>query len=324
MHINIKARSATDLCIRAPLPQRASRHGIKADLLIPGRGEPSRCAAVVVEESKIVWIGSQADIPSVYSDLEFTKVPVLLPGLWDCHVHFGGAASSSFGVFGDEPALAGARTTRDVANTIMAGFTSVREVAGYGGLISPAIRDGTVPGPNIYSSISALSMSAGHGDIHNIPLTAVLDQCAHGLPFAVCDGVDECLKAVRAQLRRGAKVIKVCASGGVGSEVDDPQDRQFSDAELKAIVEEAGRAKRIVAAHCHGKDGIIAALNAGVKTIEHGTYLDEEVCSLMKEKKAIFVATRSIVVGGLKLKQAVSTFIFTLQLFVYFSKCKIV
>lgn len=145
-------------------------------------------------------------------------------------------------------------------------------------------------------------MTAGHGDLHTVPLTAVLDYCRHVSQFCVVDGVPECIRAVRLALRSGAKVIKICATGGVGSELDDPQDSQFSPEELKAVVDEAARAKRLVAAHCHGKEGMMNALNAGVMTIEHGSYLDEEVAALMKEKNAILVATRSIQVKGLLLK----------------------
>lgn len=127
------------------------------------------------------------------------------------------------------------------------------------------------------------------------------DACAHGMPMANADGVPECLKAVRMQLRAGANVIKICGSGGVGSERDNPVDQQFSDEEMKAMVDEAARAQRIIGAHCHGKPGIMAALKAGVKTIEHGSYLDEEAADLMKEKGAVLVATRLIVENGLVL-----------------------
>ena len=99
---------------------------------------------------------------------------------------------------------------------------------------------------------------------------------------------------MRNQLRLGARVIKVCASGGVMSEVDHPLHQQFSDEELRAIVAEAGRAERIVAAHCHGKAGIMAALRAGCGTIEHGSYLDAEAVDHVLEKKAILVPTRYI------------------------------
>ena len=102
-------------------------------------------------------------------------------------------------------------------------------------------------------------------------------------------------RAVREQLRRGARLIKVCASGGVLSELDDPIHQQFTVAELRAIVEVAALAERPVAAHCHGKPGIMAALEAGVRTIEHGTYLDDECCDAMRESGAILVPTRTII-----------------------------
>jgi imidazolonepropionase-like amidohydrolase len=111
----------------------------------------------------------------------------------------------------------------------------------------------------------------------------------------LADGPDECARAVREQLRRNAKLIKVCASGGVLSELDDPIHQQFTVAELRSIVEVAGLADRAVAAHCHGKPGIMAALRAGVRTIEHGTYLDDECCDAMRETGAILVPTRTII-----------------------------
>jgi imidazolonepropionase-like amidohydrolase len=121
----------------------------------------------------------------------------------------------------------------------------------------------------------------------------------------LADGPDECVRAVREQLRRNAKVIKVCASGGVLSEVDDPIHQQFTVAELRAIVEVAGLADRVVAAHCHGKPGIMAALRAGVRTIEHGTYLDDECCDAMRESAAILVPTRTIIEDMLASKESV-------------------
>lgn len=125
------------------------------------------------------------------------------------------------------------------------------------------------------------------------------DACAHGFLFHTADGVPECLKAVRTQLRKGAKLIKLCASGGINSELDDPHHQEFSDEELKAIVDEARRADRIVAAHCHGKAGIMAALRAGCKTIEHGSFLDDEAIQAMLDADAILVPTRSILQSGL-------------------------
>ncbi|KAE8442728.1 hypothetical protein EG329_002919 [Mollisiaceae sp. DMI_Dod_QoI] len=276
-------------------------HGIKASLLIPGRGEPIKNACLIIHETKITWVGPSSSLPPKYSSVPYVSVPVLMPGLWDVHVHLFGLISpttSGFDGLLGSAALAGARTTRDLRNTLMAGFTSVRELGGYGGEISPAIDDGTIVGPHIYSAIAPISMTAGHGDIHNLPIETVLSACAHGLPFAVCDGVPDCIKTVRLMIRRGAKCIKICATGGVFSIIDSPQDTQFSPEELKAMVDEATRAKRAVAAHCHGKEGIIAAINAGVKSIEHGSYLDEECIKLMLEKDVIYCPTASVVEGG--------------------------
>jgi imidazolonepropionase-like amidohydrolase len=124
----------------------------------------------------------------------------------------------------------------------------------------------------------------------------VHDACARVGDMHVCDGVAECIRAVRLQLRRNARVIKVCASGGVMSEIDHPIHQQFRDDELRAIVETAALSERVVMAHCHGKPGIMAALEAGAKTIEHGTYLDDEACAAMVELDALLVPTRYIVV----------------------------
>lgn len=281
-----------------------SRQGIKASLLIPGRGEPIKDGAVIIEDKKIIWVGRQASLPTSYRHYSFTEVPVVMPGMWDCHTHFMGELDDTAGGYEaaamSSLALFGARTAVDLQKVLMAGFTTVREVGGYAGEVSPAVEEGTIVGPNVYSSIGVLSMTAGHGDIHNLPIDTVLDLSRRGGPFVVCDGVPDCIRAVRMMLRRGAKLIKICSTGGVGSILDDPQDAQFSPEEIKAIVDEAARAKRIVAAHAHGKEGIINALHAGVKTIEHGSYIDEDCIKLMKEKGAILVPTRLIIEALLK------------------------
>ena len=151
-------------------------------------------------------------------------------------------------------------------------------------------------GPDIYAAGAVLSTTGGHGDLHAYPLPWMMDYAAAGTEFRIADGPADCARAAREQLRRDAKVIKVCASGGVLSEVDHPVHQQFTGAELRAIVEVAGMADRVVAAHCHGKPGILAALAAGVRTIEHGTYLDDECAAAMRETGAILVPTRTIVV----------------------------
>ncbi|GMQ85316.1 MAG: amidohydrolase family protein [Acidimicrobiia bacterium] len=265
---------------------------INADLLIPGRGEPITDGAVVIDGSTIAYAGPASDAPDT-PDAEVGDVPTVLPGLWECHGHFIGERSPDPEMWAKgSPVTRTARAVADVSRTLDGGITSVRELGGLGLMMQPAIADGSMRGPTIYGAGDVLSTTGGHGDTHAFPLDWVQSGSGFGV---LCDGVPECLKAVRLQLRGGARVIKVCASGGVISEVDDPIHQQFSGEELHAIVAEAGRAERVVAAHCHGKAGIMAALDAGVKTIEHGSYLDEEAALLMIERDAILVPTRSIV-----------------------------
>src|SRR5690349_8278116 len=154
----------------------------------------------------------------------------------------------------------------------------------------------------------ALRAARCTGDLHSFPLDWMRDYSAQGGLMRLADGPDECAKAVREQLRRNAKVIKVCASGGVLSEIDDPIHQQFTVSELRVIVEVAGLADRVVAAHCHGKPGIMAALRAGVRTIEHGTYLDDECCDAMRETDAILVPTRTIIEDMLAARDVVPAY----------------
>jgi imidazolonepropionase-like amidohydrolase len=267
---------------------------IEASLLIPGQGAPIVDGVVLLDGSTIMFAGAAADAPS--SDgAEVTRTAAVMPGLWDCHGHFFGLRTMDFSIIATEPlAVRGARCVPDLQAALDAGVTSVREVGGLGVYLARAVDEGVVPGPTIYGAGSVLSTTGGHGDLHAIPLPWIADLNSHG-EIRLADGPADCAKAVREQLRRGARVIKICASGGVLSEVDHPIHQQFTVTELQAIVEVAGLAERVVAAHCHGKPGMMAALEAGVRTIEHGTYLDEEVCAAMKETGAILVPTRTII-----------------------------
>lgn len=268
---------------------------IEADLLIPGAGEPVRDGVVIIDGPTIHYAGPAADAP-VTGGAETVSAPVVMPGLWDCHAHFLGIRTLDLNLLALQPApLRAARSCADLRAALEAGVTSVREVGGLGVYLATAVAEGSVVGPNIYAAGAVLSATGGHGDLHSFPAAWVADFGAHGGDLRVCDGVDDCVRAVREQLRRDAKVIKVCASGGVMSEVDDPHHQLFSDRELAAIVETAALSERIVAAHCHGKAGILAAVEAGARTIEHGTYLDEECCAAMKEAGAILVPTRTVV-----------------------------
>jgi len=263
---------------------------VDADILLPGRGAPIDGGAVVMDGASITYVGQSADAPRADTTVE---VPVAMPGLWECHGHFTGMALPDLEKELTEPIAArAARATVDIAATLQGGVTSVRELGGLGIYLRSVVDEGSISGPTIYPAGGILSTTGGHADVHGLPLDWVLNGEGIGL---ICDGVPECLKAVRSNLRRGAAVIKVCASGGVVSEVDHPIHQQFSDEELTAIVQEAARAERAVAAHCHGKPGIMAAIKAGVTTIEHGSYLDEEAANSMIESGTILVPTRFVI-----------------------------
>jgi imidazolonepropionase-like amidohydrolase len=280
-------------------------HRIEAKLLIPGRGDPVPDAVLLVDGPLISYAGSAALAPAT-PDAAVLRVATVMPGLWECHGHYCGARGFDLTRLPLEPlALRAARCAADLRATLNAGVTSVRDVGGLGVDLARAVAEGTLDGPTIYGAGAILSITGGHGDLHSYPLSWMEDRVLTGDMQRLADGADDCVKAVREQLRRNAKVIKVCASGGVLSEVGDPIHQQFTNVELRAIVETAGLADRVVAAHCHGKPGIMAALRAGCRTIEHGTYLDEECCDAMRETGAILVPTRSIIEDILATKETV-------------------
>lgn len=269
---------------------------IEATRLIPGRGEVVDNGVVILDGATIAYSGTAVGAPDT-PDADVVNTDTVMPGMWDCHGHFMGIYRANIEeALMTRPQLAAMRVTADAMATLNAGFTSVREMGGLGAFLGRAIEEGVVIGPNVYGSGSALSMTAGHGDAHSLDLDVARLLSVHTWgEDNIVDGPDECRAGVRRMLRMGAKVIKIHASGGVMSELDDPHLPQFSEAELEAIVDEATRMERLVGAHCHGKRGIMAALEAGVKTIEHGTFLDDEVADTMVETGAILVPTRFIV-----------------------------
>jgi imidazolonepropionase-like amidohydrolase len=267
---------------------------ITAGLLIPGSGEPVRDAVVILDDAQISYAGPAASAPDTPGATEH-RAATVMPGLWDCHGHFLGARVFDLGRMPlEHVAVRAARAARDLRAALDAGVTSVREVGGLGIYLVQPMSEGVLDGPAIYPAGAILSTTGGHGDLHSFPLPWIHDFGRSDGLLRLADGISECMVAAREQLRRNAKVIKICASGGVLSEVDDPVHQQFTSPELRAIVEVAGLAERAVAAHCHGKPGIMAALDAGVATIEHGTYLDDECCDAMRETGAILVPTRAI------------------------------
>ena len=220
----------------------------------------------------------------------------LLPGLMDMHTHL------CYDLEGDwvnravreGAADAALRGSRNAMITLLAGFTTVRDV-GAGGFadisLMRAIDNGIVAGPRMFPAGHSLGITGGHCDATGYA-PGILEQ---GPEQGIADGVAEVLRATRYQIKHGAKVIKICATAGVLSFEGSVGAQQYSEEEMRVIVEEAARHGLKVAAHAHGTEGIIAAIRAGVASIEHGSMLDGEAISLMKARGTYLVPTSYLV-----------------------------
>ena len=271
----------------APAPSRTI---VRAGKLLDVRiGKTLTNQAIVIEDGKIVSIGpdsgATADANVKVIDLSSKTV---LPGLIDAHTHL--TFNPRFGydtlaISVPREALIGAKNARV---TLLAGFTSVRNV-GANAFSDVALRDainaGDVPGPRIDASGPALGITGGHCDNNLLPYEY------HATEIGVADGVENVQHKVREVIKYGADVIKVCATGGVLSLGDDPQHSQYTQAELAAIVADAHRLGRKVAAHAHGAEGIRWAAEAGIDSIEHGSYIDDAAIAAMKQHGTYLVPT---------------------------------
>jgi imidazolonepropionase-like amidohydrolase len=243
---------------------------------------------VVIEGARIIAVGPNLAIPPNAEVYDLGQ-KTLVPGLIDCHTHLTFDPTtlgySALGISIPREALRGAKNAR---LTLEAGFTTVRNV-GAGGYSDIALRDaieaGDVVGPRIVASGPALGITGGHCDEN------LLAPEFHRVGEGVADGVPNVMQKTREVIKYGAGVIKICSTGGVLSLGDDPKASQYTIEEMKAIVAEAHRLGRKVAAHAHGGDGIKLAVLAGVDSIEHGTYIDDEAVKLMKERGAYLVPT---------------------------------
>ena len=217
----------------------------------------------------------------------------VMPGLIDMHVHLEDETNPNryLEEFTLNPADYAFRSVVFAERTLMAGFTTVRDLGGSGVNIAlrKAINKGLVKGPRIYTAGKAIATTGGHAD----PTNGYRDDLMGdpGPVQAVVNGADDCAKAVRQRYKEGSDLIKITASGGVLSVAKSGENPQFTDAELKAIVETAKDYGFRVAAHCHGALAMKRAIRAGVSSIEHGTYMDEEAMDLMKKMGTYFVPT---------------------------------
>ena len=223
------------------------------------------------------------------------KAHTVLPGLTDMHIHIEGESSPDNFIeeFTLEPADVALRATQYAERTLLAGFTTVRDLGGTGVNISlrKAIDRGYVPGPRIVTAGQAIGTTGGHADPTNGRKLEFRGD--PGPAEAVINGPDEARKAVRQRYKNGADCIKITATGGVLSVAKDGSGPQFTDAEIAAIVATAKDYGMHTAAHAHGVEGMQRDIRAGITTIEHGTMMDEPTMALMKEYGTYYVPTIS-------------------------------
>lgn len=273
---------------------------IKGKLLLDGTGrKPVANPVILLEGDTIIAAGPASDVPV---DPEARVIDlsdkIILPGLIDAHLHLVGMKSieDMAELIRTPPPLLVLRTTVEARRLLDAGFTSVRTVGGPVEIyLKQAIEEGVVSGPRIMASGRSFIQTSGGGDPWDIPLElmAIAASLGRGLAETV-DGPVECRKGVRRRLREGADLIKILTTGAVFSKENPPTRVGFTQLEIDALVDEAHRLGLKVAAHAHGTEGIRGALRAGVDSIEHGTYLDDECIDMMLQQGTYLVPTFAI------------------------------
>jgi imidazolonepropionase-like amidohydrolase len=277
-----------------PAPRGGTVRGVTRTVfhggqVFDGTGAPPAGADVMVEDGRIVAVGPALDGDEGVDCGGMT----VLPGLIDCHVHLA-ATDISAQRFQQTPfSLTFYEAMANMKATLAAGITTVRDAAGADLGMKTAVEMGIVVGPRMQISITMLSQTGGHGDSWQVCGAEVPSfSVPHpGAPPSIVDGPDEMRRRVRELIRAGADVIKVATSGGVLSPRDDPRHGHFRDAELAVLAEEAAAAGRFVMAHAQATDGIKAAVRNGIRSIEHGIYLDDEAIGMMLDRGTYLVPT---------------------------------
>ena len=217
----------------------------------------------------------------------------IMPGLIDAHVHVFMSELNVSGLHSIPLTAATARATANLRGMLMRGFTSVRDMAGADHGLRDSVEAGFIEGPRLFISGRALSQTGGHGDHRARTSTSLGCGCAaiSDLFFAIADGVPEVIKAVREELRQGADQIKIMVNGGAGSPNDPLESLQYREDEIAAATEEADRWGRYVAAHAYTNEAILRCVRQGVRTVEHGNFLQRDAARLMRERNAFLVPT---------------------------------
>ena len=265
-----------------------SRMVFRGGRVFDGTGSDPAPADVVVEDGRVVDVGSGLD-GDESTDLAGRTI---LPGLFDCHTHVTISHVDLWRVAQQPFSYMFYEAARNLAATLRIGITSIRDAGGADLGIRQAVDDGLIAGPRMQISLIMLSQTGGHGDEWYPSGAEIPLMIPHpGRPSGLVDGQDEIRHKVRELVRMGADVIKVATSGGVLSPRDDPRHAHFRPAELETLVEEATAAGIFVMAHAQGGDGIKNAVRAGIRSIDHGIYLDDEAIELMKARGTWFVPT---------------------------------
>jgi imidazolonepropionase-like amidohydrolase len=267
----------------------------------PGRA-PRGASTLTVRGGKITEVRDGHVAAPAGATLIDLSDRFVLPGLIDSHVHLDSDRAGNEGLlagFTESPQLGAYETLWNAKKTLQAGFTTVRNLGDPGGTLAlrDAIARGWAEGPRIVDAGRSISTTSGHMDAR---LGVAEDLHAAIGAENLCDGVEECRKAVRTQVARGADVIKIATTGGVNSRIGAGLGKQMFDDEAKAIVETAHMYGKKVAVHAHGADGIAVALRAGADSVEHGTLIDAESLRLFKQTGAYYVPTLSTVNGYLE------------------------
>jgi imidazolonepropionase-like amidohydrolase len=251
---------------------------------------------VIVEGKRIIAAGSTVAIPAGATIVDLGDA-TLLPGFIDAHTHLSGESSDDWNAdtiagFRRTVAETALRASDNARRTLMAGFTTVRDV-GSSDYIDVGLRNtiaaGLVVGPRMLVAVHALGARGGHCDNTGFAYQRFGPET--GIADGIASGPDQFRDAVRFQVKYGADVIKVCATGGVLSLSDEVDTPQLTQAEMDALVDEAHRLHKRAAAHAHGAEGAKVAIRAGIDSIEHGSFLDEEAVRMMKEHGTYFVPT---------------------------------
>ncbi len=269
---------------------------LKAARLIDGTGKPAiKNGLVVVTDNIITAVGSagQVQIPSGAKVIDLGDA-TLMPGFIDAHTHVIGRIlgdpAGTTAVVKDYDSFAAILGTRNANNILLAGFTTIRNVGAPNFddmALRKAINEGWVPGPRMMAAGHAIGITGGHCDENGFKPGLIKSDITQG----IANGPEEVRAAVRYMVKGGADVIKTCATGGVLSEGDAVGATQYTYEEMKALIDEAHKLDRKVAAHAHGIEGIKIAIRAGVNSIEHGSFMDDEAAKMMAERGTYLVPT---------------------------------